>query len=32
IGSEGVAKRIGMHWREPSEFMGHKVNVYAKVL
>ncbi len=32
IGSEGVAKSIGMHWREPSEFMGHKVNVYAKVL
>lgn len=32
LGSEGVAKRVGMHWREQNEFMGHRVNIYAKVL
>jgi RimJ/RimL family protein N-acetyltransferase len=32
VGSEGVAKRVGMHWREQNEFMGHRVNIYAKVL
>ena len=32
LGSEGVAKRVGMHWREQNEFMGHQVNIYAKVL
>jgi len=21
-----------MHWREQNEFMGHKVNIYAKLL
>lgn len=32
LGSEGVAKRVGMHWREQNEFMGHRINIYAKVL
>ncbi|QYJ80194.1 GNAT family N-acetyltransferase [Shewanella acanthi] len=32
IGSEMVAKRVGMQWREQNEFMGHRVNVYAKHL
>ena len=32
LGSETVAKRVGMYWREHSEFMGHKINVYAKIL
>ncbi|MGL5360867.1 MAG: GNAT family N-acetyltransferase [Shewanella sp.] len=32
IGSQRVAERVGMHWREQTDFMGHKVNVYAKVL
>ncbi|MGL4939009.1 GNAT family N-acetyltransferase [Shewanella sp.] len=32
LASEAVAKRVGMHWRECSEFMGHNVNIYAKTL
>lgn len=31
-GSEGVAKKVGMSLRERNKFMGHKVNVYHKVL
>lgn len=32
LGSEGVAKRIGMHWREETNYHEHKVNIYAKKL
>lgn len=32
VASEAVAKRIGMSWREYSEFMGHRVNIYARTL
>ena len=31
-GSEGVAQKVGMSLRERNKFMGHKVNVYHKVL
>lgn len=31
LGSEAVAKKVGMQLREPNVFMGHKVNVYHKV-
>ncbi len=31
-GSEGVARKLGMAERERSKFMGHKVNVFHKVL
>lgn len=30
VGSEAVAKRVGMQWREINSYMGHKVNVYHK--
>lgn len=32
VASEAVAKRIGMYWREQNDFMGHRVNIYAKTL
>ncbi|MBV7315776.1 GNAT family N-acetyltransferase [Shewanella sp. NIFS-20-20] len=32
IGSEQVAKRIGMHWQQEQEFMGYQVNQYYKRL
>ena len=32
IGSERVAQRVGMHWREQNQFMGHKVNIYGRLL
>ena len=32
IGSEAVAQKVGMQRRESNLFMGHRVNVYHKVL
>ncbi|MCE9687772.1 GNAT family N-acetyltransferase [Shewanella sp. AS16] len=31
-GSEGVARKVGMQWREKNSFMGHRVNIYHKFL
>jgi [ribosomal protein S5]-alanine N-acetyltransferase len=32
LGSEGVARKVGMYWREHNDYMGHRVNVYHKRL